>query len=187
MPKSKSKSKSKAKSQQTRKRSATGPPLDDAIVGAFLGVGVPEENARILAATILSTIGTYEPKARVAAKAQEAAEENAEEIEAADPAAVRAALTEASAATQRGGAPSWGAPILGGIYTPATAALGAAAYAAMQAIRHVLLKAGCDSRVINLACYMIPCLLHALPEILVPGAIPGLSYAPAPTPREKED
>jgi hypothetical protein len=188
--------KSRSKSK-TRSRSSKPLGLDSQIVGAFVKSGVTEENARILATTLLTFIGTYDTHPRVAAKAQEAGEVVAEQVVAADPVAVRAALNEAAADAvaaqkQKGGSPiRWNRTVVPGLYTTATAAMWAVGFASVQAIKRVLVAAGCDSRIVNVACYMIPCLLHALPEVFAPGVVPGLSYAPyagpAPMPHEHAD
>ena len=169
-------------------RKATKPVNADELRRALMLVGVAEANAQIIAGAALSVVGIYDPNKRVAEAAAAAAEEVTEELKhAPHTKQVEKALTEAaSAATasnaQAGGA--WDTPLFGGIYTKATAFMGAVSFGAVQATKNILEAAGCDPRVINIVCFMIPCLLHGLPELIAPGAVPGLAYA---QPRLKAD
>jgi hypothetical protein len=179
----KSKSSSARSSSRSRSRAGAKPINGDELIRALTQIGVSEENARLIVGLTLGVVGTYDPNTKVAGAARDAAEEVADEIEHAPHTkkveeAIREAANqaEAGAPPQAGGA--WDTQHLWGFYTTATATMGAISFASVQATKRILLAAGCDSRIINIVCFMIPCLLHGLPELIAPGAIPGLAYVP---------
>ena len=178
----KSKTSKSGSGSRSGSRKATNPIDADELLRALQLAGVSKENAQIIAGVAFSVLGVYDPNKKVAASAAAAAEEVTEELtHAPQTKKVEAAITEAAAAatataSQAGGA--WDTEHLWGFYTTATATMGIISHASVQATKRILLAAGCDSRIINIVCFMIPCLLHGLPELIAPGAIPGLAYVP---------